>query len=114
MRAAGAVTRRAAALALLFCVAARAERTSVRGKVTDQHGRPLHRASVRLKCIQTLQVRSYFSGRDGAFRFHGLNSDLDYEVRAEFGSSESRTFVLDRFESRAEVVLELKIELPGR
>ena len=99
-------------LVFLFSRLAEAQRRSVRGIVTDQEGKPLKGASVKLKTLQTLQIRSYITQKGGGYHFHGLNPDLDYEVRADFGKVSSPVEKLDRFASNPEVVVNLRIELP--
>jgi hypothetical protein len=99
-------------LLFLFSRTANAQRRSVRGIVMDQRGRPLRGASVKLKSLPTLQIRSYISEKDGGYRFQRLNPDWDYELKADFEGESSHTERLDRFASTFEVVVNLRIELP--
>ena len=50
--------------------------------------------------------------RQGRYRFLGLHPDLDYEVKAVFAGASSRVVMLNRFESKPEVTVDLQIDLP--
>ena len=97
------------ALIPLFPFVAQAQRRVVRGVVTDQRGTPLKGASIRLRDLQTLGIRSYISDKDGAYQFYGLNPNFVYEVRAVYDGVFSKTVRLDYFESSPEVVVNLEI-----
>jgi hypothetical protein len=99
-------------LLFLFSRTANAQRRSVRGIVMDQRGRPLQGASVKLKSLPTLEIRSHISEKDGGYHFQRLNPDWDYELKADFEGESSHTERLDRFASAFEVVANLRIELP--
>ncbi len=105
-------TRRAVfriALIPLFPFLAQAQRRSVRGVVTDQSGARLKGAVVQLKDLLSLRIRSYFTGKDGAYHLHGLNPDFEYEVKADYKGASSKTERLDRFASDPEVVVDIEI-----
>jgi hypothetical protein len=101
-------------LFVVFAQSAKAERQAVRGTVTDQNGKPVRGASVKLKALQTLQIRSFISGQDGGYRFHGLNPRFDYDVWADFGDWSSRVVRLDQFESKVEVIADLQLRSSSR
>jgi hypothetical protein len=84
---------------------------SVIGIVTDAQENPLHKAVVQLKNTKTLQVRSFYTDEKGAFRFHGLDPDLDYELRAEYGSASAGPRTVSSFDSRREVVINFKLDV---
>ena len=85
---------------------------SVKGIVTDQNENPIEGAVVQLKNTKTLQVKSFISDRDGSYYFHGLDTNVDYQLKARSGDVVSRTRTVSTFDDRREVVynFELKIE----
>ncbi len=84
---------------------------SVEGIVTDQLENPLTKAVVQLKNTKTLQVRSFYTDEKGAYRFHGLDPDLDYEVRAEYGDASSGSRKVSAFDDRRQVTINFKLEV---
>lgn len=84
---------------------------SVQGLVTDQLENPLAKAVVQLKNTKTLQVRSFYSDEQGKYRFHGLDLDLDYEIRAEFGKAVAGPRTVSSFDSRREVIINFKLDV---
>ena len=81
------------------------------GQVTDQDGNPLADAVVYLKNTKTLAIKSYISDAQGNYRFASLSPNVDYEVYAEYQEHRSPTRTLSSFDSRSEVVFNLKINL---
>jgi len=81
------------------------------GQVTDQDGRPLSDAVVYLKNTKTLLIKTYISDAQGNYRFASLSPNVDYEVYAEYQGHRSPTRTLSSFDSRSEVVFNLKINL---
>ena len=65
---------------------------------------------VQLKNTKTLQVRSFITQREGAYYFHGLSLDVDYELKAEFKGLSSPVRRLSVFDSRKKAVVNLKLE----
>lgn len=105
-----------AAAGLFLCpliADAQVRRRSVRGRVTDETGNPVKGAVVRLKNAWSLRVRSYIVQADGVYRFRGLLPDVDYELKARYRGATSRKKKLDRFDLRAEVVIDLVIDVRG-
>lgn len=82
---------------------------SVQGTVYDENDRPVEGAIVKLKNTKTLQVRSFVTQRDGTYYFHGLSTDVDYELKAEHGEASSDTKTLSVFDSRRKAVINLKL-----
>lgn len=82
---------------------------SVQGAVYDANDQPVEGAIVKLKNMKTLQVRSFITQRDGTYYFHGLSTDVDYELRAEYGEASSETKTLSVFDSRRKAVINLKL-----
>ncbi len=92
-------------------VAQKDQRTrSVQGIVTDAGESPLAKAVVQLKNLKTLQVKSFYTDDQGAYRFHGLDPDQDYELKAEFGNASSGPKKVTSFDSRREVVINFKLD----
>ena len=81
------------------------------GQVVDQDNTPLAGAVVYLKNTKTLAIKSYISDAQGNYRFASLAPNVDYEVYAEFQEHRSPTRTLSGFDSRSEVVFNLKINL---
>ena len=86
---------------------------SVQGFVLDQHDQGIQGAVVQLKNMKTLQVRSFFAGKNGAYYFHGLSTDADYELKADHQGASSPTRTLSVFDSRKKAVINLKLEPKG-
>ena len=83
---------------------------SVQGFVLDEQERPAKMAVVQLKNAKTLQVLSYITQEDGRYQFHGLSTNIDYELQAERGAFASTVRRLSVFDTRAKAVLNLKLE----
>jgi hypothetical protein len=80
------------------------------GHVLDDREQPLQKAIVYLKNTKSLAIKTYISEPDGAFRFSGLASNIDYEVYAEHEGARSDTKTLSGFDSRRQVNMTLKIK----
>jgi len=85
---------------------------TVQGTVTDAAGNPVDGAIVQLKDTKTLQIRSFVTQQKGAYYFHGLSPNVDYEVRADYPTqgTSSPTKTVSSFDSRKEVSINLKLE----
>lgn len=86
-----------------------AERT-LSGIITSVDGTPAQGAVVQLKNLKTLQVRSYIAREKGDYHFNGLSTDVDYEVKAEFGGHSSNTRTLSTFDSHPDAVINLQLK----
>jgi protocatechuate 3,4-dioxygenase beta subunit len=83
---------------------------SVQGTVFDSSEAPVNGAVVQLKNTKTLQIRSFITKENGAYYFHGLSPDVDYELKADNNQgASSPTKTLSSFDSRKEAVLNLKL-----
>ncbi len=106
------------ALALVFVAAAAFAQSSkhdsqlktVRGVVIDKSENPVPAGVVFLKNTRTNQVRSYIADNSGNFRFSGLDPNADYELHAEKDGAKSQTRNISSFESRLDIVANLKLE----
>jgi hypothetical protein len=83
---------------------------SVEGVVEDPQGKLVEGAVIQLKNTKTLQVRSFISLREGAYYFHGLSPDVEYEVKAESKGMASPVRRLTVFDSRKKAIVNLRLE----
>ncbi len=82
---------------------------TVQGTVTDASGKPVAAAVVQLKNTKTLEIRSFIAKDDGSYVFHGLNRNVDYELKAEGQGASSGVRTLSAFDSRTAAVINLKL-----
>lgn len=82
---------------------------TVQGTVADAQDQPVDGAVVQLKNTKTLQIRSFITKERGAYYFHGLSPDVDYELKAEHDSASSPTKTLSSFDNRKQAVINLKL-----
>jgi carboxypeptidase family protein len=105
-----------AAMALLATAAAaqdkkhEAQLRTVRGVVTDKSDNLLNGSVVFLKNMRTNSVRSSYTDDTGSYRFSGLDPNADYELHAERENEKSTTRTVSSFDSRKDIVLNLKID----
>jgi hypothetical protein len=83
---------------------------SVQGVVRDPADNLVEGAVVQLKNTKTLQVRSFITQQDGNYHFHGLSTNVDYELKAEHGGRASDVKTLSTFDTRGKPVINLKLE----
>ena len=83
---------------------------SLTGTVKDGSENPVNGAVVQLKDTKSLQVRSFITRDDGVYHFHGLSSDVDYQVKADSKGSSSDVKTLSVFDSRKTAIINLKLE----
>lgn len=82
---------------------------SVQGNVTNAQGEAVNGAIVQLKNTKTLQIRSFVTKEQGTYYFHGLSSEVDYELRAEYQGATSPNKTLSSFDNRKQAVINLKL-----
>ena len=87
-----------------------AQLRTVRGVVLDKSETPIPASVVFLKNTRTNAVRSYISDENGNYRFSGLDPNADYEIHAEKDDGKSQTRTVSSFDSRKDIVLNLKID----
>ena len=88
---------------------ASAER-SVAGIVSDASGTPVPGAVIQLKNLKTLQVRSFIAREKGDYYFHGLSTDVDYELKATSNGQASASRTLSSFDSHPEATINLQLK----
>jgi Carboxypeptidase regulatory-like domain len=82
---------------------------TVQGVVRNVQDEPVNGAVVQLKNTKTLQIRSFITRDNGSYYFHGLNTDVDYELRADYQGASSGAKTLSSFDSRKTAVMNLKL-----
>lgn len=87
-----------------------AQLRTVRGVVADKSDTPISGSVVFLKNTRTNSVRSSYTDDTGNYRFSGLDPNADYELHAEKEDAKSPTRTVSSFESRKDIVLNLKID----
>ena len=87
-----------------------AQLRTVRGVATDKSDSPLSGSVVFLKNMRTNTVRSSYTDDTGSYRFSGLDPNADYELFAEKEGTKSSTRTVSSFDSRKDIVLNLKID----
>ena len=83
---------------------------SVKGLVTDRAGKAVGGAVVLIKDTKTLQVRSFVTQDDGLYRFHGLSTNDEYELRAQANGTSSNSKTLSAFDNKREATIDLKLK----
>src|SRR5262245_18097075 len=86
-----------------------AQLKTVRGVVLVKSDNPVSASVVFLKNVRTNQVKSYIADDQGSFRFSGLDPNSDYEVHAEKDGAKSQTRSVSSFDTRMDIVLNLKL-----
>lgn len=85
----------------------------VRGIVTDPKGTPLNGVSVRLKNLQSLQIRSYITQEDGAYRFTNVAVGAEYEISAHLKGRRSDVKAIRWYEDGKDLEMSLVIDPSG-
>ena len=84
---------------------------TVHGVVSDKLSEnPVPSSVVFLKNTRTNAVRSYITDEEGNYRFSGLDPNTDFQIHAEKDGAKSATHTISSFDSKKEIVLNLKIE----
>jgi hypothetical protein len=87
-----------------------AQLRTVRGVVIDRADNPISGSVVFLKNVRSNSVRSSYTDDTGSYRFSGLDPNADYELHAEKEGAKSATRTVSSFDSRKDIVLNLKID----
>jgi len=82
---------------------------TIEGTVLDHTGHPVPGAIVLIEDLKTLQVRSYIVQDDGKYRFRGLSSDANYQLRARLNGVSSTPKTVSVFESHPAIVVNLTL-----
>ena len=117
---------RSAKLALLaviafFATAVHAQRgvqgtelRTVHGAVLDKQEVPINSAIVYLKNERTQDIRTHITGKDGQYRFSGLDPNINYELHAEHDGMTSSAREVSSFDTRKDIVIMLKVDRKKR
>jgi hypothetical protein len=84
---------------------------TIEGQVLDRAGHPVPGAIVLLEDLKSLRVRSYIVQEDGKFRFRGLSSDANYELRARFNGFSSSPKTVSVFDASPAIVVNLMLSV---
>ena len=82
---------------------------SVQGAVMSPDDSAVVGAVVQLKNTKTLQIRSFITKENGAYYFHELSPDIDYELKADYQGASSGSKTLSSFDSRKTATINLKL-----
>jgi hypothetical protein len=82
---------------------------TVQGQVLDPDNKGAVGAVVQLTDLRTLMVRSFITQDKGEYRFAGLRTDTDYELRAAYSGMSSPTRRLTVFDNRKLATIDLKL-----
>ena|SRR5579863_10378998 len=83
---------------------------TVEGRVTNASNQPVTSAVVQLKNTKTLQIRSFITQDDGSYHFAGLQSDVEYQVKAEHEGVSTSWKTLSVFNSKKTPIINLKLK----
>lgn len=81
----------------------------VEGTVADAEDKAVSGAVVQLKNMKTLQIRSFITQEHGTYYFHGLDTNLDYQLKADYQGASSEVKTLSTFDNRRKPVINLKL-----
>ncbi len=82
---------------------------SVSGQITDEHEEGI-RSIVQLKHTRTLDVKSFHTNEQGEYYFHGLDLNVDYELKALAEGWQSKTRTVSSFDSRTKLIYNFKLK----
>jgi hypothetical protein len=83
---------------------------TVEGHVTNQARQPVAEAVVQLKNTKTLQIRSFITQTDGSYHFAGLQTDVEYQVKATYEGASTSWKTLSIFNSKKTPIINLKLK----
>jgi hypothetical protein len=83
---------------------------SVKGKVTDDTGKPLDHALVTLTNEDTHVSLTFFSKAGGQYYFDDLSFTTDYKLIAEYKGGKSPVRILSQYDRSPNIVRILQIE----
>jgi len=83
---------------------------TVRGVVVDKEENNLPGGVVYLKNVKTQAVKTYIAEEEGQYRFSGLDPNVDYQIHAEHQGMTSTKRTVSSFDSRKDIVVNLKVD----
>ena len=82
---------------------------TIHGSVLDKSENPVPSSVVYLLNAKTQAVKTYIADDAGAYRFSGLDPNVDYEVHAEHDDMTSSNRTVSSFDSRHDIEVILKL-----
>src|ERR1700733_1581050 len=82
---------------------------TVEGRVTNAAKQPVADAVVQLENTKTLQIRSFITQAGGNYHFAGLQSDVEYRLKADHEGASSSWKTLSVFNSKKTPIINLKL-----
>lgn len=82
---------------------------TIHGSVLDKNENPVPSGVVYLLNVKTQAVKTYIADDAGAYRFSGLDPNVDYEVHAEHSDMTSPNRTVSSFDSRHDIEVTLKL-----
>lgn len=82
---------------------------TIHGSVLDKSENPVPSGVVYLLNVKTQAVKTYIADDAGAYRFSGLDPNVDYEVHAEHNDMTSPNRTVSSFDSRHDIEVILKL-----
>jgi hypothetical protein len=82
---------------------------TIHGTVVDKNENPVPSSVVYLLNVKTQAVKTYIADDAGAYRFSGLDPNVDYEVHAEHDDMTSPNRTVSSFDSRHDIEVILKL-----
>jgi Carboxypeptidase regulatory-like domain len=86
-----------------------AELRTIHGSVIDKNENPVPSSVVYLLNVKTQAVKTYIADDAGAYRFSGLDPNVDYEIHSEHDDTSSPTRTVSSFDSRRDIEVILKL-----
>jgi hypothetical protein len=86
------------------------ERREIHGSTVDKDKKPIASAVIYLQNVRTHRVKTYISDDHGQYHFSGLDSKVEYTLHAELNDQTSGNCTTSIFNSKKEIVVNLKID----
>lgn len=90
--------------------AAQGGKRIVRGQVLDEEGETVAQAIVHLKKKETNDTITMVTDGEGRFQFNDVEMKGDYKIHAELKGRKSRQRSISQFDTRAIVVMNLRLK----
>ncbi len=88
---------------------AEAQLRTVHGSIVDKDDNPVATSVVYLLNLRTQSIITRITDDTGAYRFSGLDPNVDYEIHAEHDDLVSATRTISSFDSRRDIEVILKL-----
>ncbi|HEY3938460.1 MAG TPA: carboxypeptidase-like regulatory domain-containing protein [Bryobacteraceae bacterium] len=82
------------------------------GQVVDDSGQPLEGALVTLTDTKTKEKTTFFTKKDGRYRFEDLSFSIDYQLQARWKTLLSDERKLSQYDHAAKIVRILEVTTP--